>query len=424
MEYKKSRYNIIVPYKENATIIFNGLSGAIGIFNDEYLKKYKLNLLNSTEIDLLKQKGILVTNDTDEIKKIDTDRISGITRKTSKHIRIWTTSLCNAQCYYCFENGVYKHNMSYKTAQAVINFITNILNYEDELIIEWFGGEPLLNYKIIHYITKNLRSICKSKNCTLRSSIITNGSLINIQIVDKMKNLWEITSVQITLDGYGEKYNNVKNYTNKDAYNFNKVIENIKLLSKNNIHVAIRMNYDTHNYESLVELIKYLHTEFGQYNNLSYYLYPVWSSLNNEFQSHTVSDNKLLALFALLVKYKMNTFKEVVRLNARLGYRKYQCSACSANSFTIFPDGKLGKCSEVFDQNIGTVWDGITQNDIYECWTNKEIDEKCRECIYLPLCQGGCRASKFANMPQCFPNKIIFPEILKWYVSELELQSR
>ncbi len=420
MNYTKSKYNIFVPYNSSKTIVFNSFSGAIGLFDNETMEKYNDNSFSNDEISILLAKGIYIPKNFDEKEKMDADRRYGIKERKEKLIRLWTTSACNARCYYCFEKGIQSISMTKEVADQAIAFITTILEPNDTLTFEWFGGEPLLNTDIIDYIIEKIKPICNSLNCVIQSNIISNGSLINEIIIEKMLNKWNIKSIQITLDGDEYLYNKTKAYVQEEKYNFDKVINNIKLLSEKNIHVSIRMNYDTSNYESLSRLIDYLYIKFRDYKNIFYYVYPLWDSLNeddvNPFKSNAMADNNLLKLFDKIASYNMTP----IRMLARLNYKKFQCVSCSEGSFTIFPDGKLGKCSETFMQKIGDVWNGVTDTATLKKWTDVKIDGKCDKCVYLPLCQGGCRSSLFTKMPQCFAYKPIIPDILRWYVETIK----
>lgn len=374
---------------------------------------------------MLKDKGILIPCEYDELEKVNSDRILGITRKDSKSIRIWTTSGCNARCNYCFEKGITVINMSENTADQVVRFIDSLLECGDKLLLEWFGGEPLLNEKIIDYIMARIRKICIEKQCSFRSLMITNGSLISERNITKFKNEWGISSVQITLDGYADVYDEIKNYINPGKYNFDRVIYNIKMLCENEVHVNIRLNYDMKNYDSLKRLIEYLHEIFAGNKYLTCYVYPLWDSLYESetivpYASEVTLDNKYIDLLNDIVRYKLNNIRGLFRLN----YRKNQCSSCNEHSFNIFPEGRIGKCSETMFHTLGNVWDGITNEDLYKEWTTKEIDDKCKECVYLPLCQGGCRSSKYTKMKQCFANKDVLPELLKNYVRHMQNEKK
>ena len=424
MNYKKSLYNLLIPYTNNETIIFNSFSGAIGKFDKDTLNHYEENQFSETEIEILSKKGILIPVDLDEKSKINSDRKKGIENNHAKLFRIWPTSGCNARCYYCFEKGINVTSMSKETADDVVNFIDNTLNEEDVLRLEWFGGEPLLNVEIIDYIIDKLNIICANKRCEIQNSMISNGSLITEDLVLKIKNEWNIQSIQITLDGYDSTYDQIKNYYNPITCNFKKVIEAIKLLSKSGIKTAIRMNYDTKNYQSLVELIEFLHIELSGYKKLIYYVFPVWSSTDehaeNSYSSTTTADMNLLSLFDLLVKYRMSTIKAIARLN----YKAHACQAWNLHSYAILPNGDIAKCCESYNQVIGSVTKGITDIDTYNFWTTSILEEKCDSCSYLPLCQGGCKSSYFNRMPHCFAFKPIINEVLKWYVSYLDNQCK
>lgn len=185
------------------------------------------------------------------------------------------------------------------------------------------------------------------------------------------------------------------------------------------------MNYTSGNYESLITLIRYLKDTFDGNRFVSCYLYPVWDGLfseagENAYKSDVQLDRRYIELLDEIVKCRLNKLKAVARLN----YRKNQCSSCNKYGFSIFPDGRMGKCSETMHQYVGDIWNGITNKDIYEQWTTEDLDEKCISCKILPLCQGGCRSSKWTKMPQCVPYKNILPEILKWYVDTLREQTK
>jgi len=419
LSFKKSRYNIVLPYDQNQTIIYNTLSGAIGLMDVETKMRFDTDNLSPHEFNVFKSKGIIIPADYNEKTKVDSDRVAGIINKGKKHFRIWPTSGCNANCYYCFEKGIKANTMNIETANGVIKYITGFLQQNDTLEIEWFGGEPLLNTEVIDHISSKLIDVCNDLNCKFSSTIISNGSIIDDAIASKMKDKWKVKLIQITLDGFSNDYDLIKNYNNKKLYNFYRVIDNIRKVAECGIHVSLRMNYDTTNYESLVKLINYLKHELSEYDDIYYYVYPVWSSFNegsrDYFYSKTKADLNMLKLFDLIVTNGLNTPRQV----SRLGYKPNQCLACSDNSFTILPDGSITKCSEAFFQVIGNIKEGIIDIDMYNYWTRRDLDQKCVECEYLPICQGGCTASHFNQMPQCFGYRQIIEEVIKWYVDKM-----
>ena len=419
MAYKRSRYNIFVPYGEN-TILFNPFSGAIGVINPETLERLKTDRCSPEEIELLLKKGVYIPEDFDEWEKMAKDRAEGIRDASSKYVRIWTTSMCNAKCFYCYEKGIKPIPMTKETADAAVLFIKGMLTRNDTLYVEWFGGEPLLNQNIITYIMDQLAPYAATMNIRIESKIITNGSLITDETADLMAGKWNTKMVQVTLDGMQSTYNHVKNYADPIRNNFDSVISNIHRLTKRDIRVAIRMNYDGENYESLSALIDYISEEFSGEKHVYCYVYPLWDCLNRDdnerFRSNVSADDNYILLIRQLVKKGMGDIKDLARLN----YRKNQCRSCNEAGYSIFPDGTIGKCSETYIQRIGDIWRGVTDYETEEVWISTDVDEDCRHCKLMPLCQGGCRSSKFTDMPRCYVNKPVLLKLLKLYVETLQ----
>ena len=422
MKLKKSQYNYFVRHNDKF-IIYNMKSGSIGTMDNDVYDRFITNSLTEDEIETCKRKGLLIDEDYDEKAVMEKDRAEGIHKKDGKNFRIWPTSACNARCYYCFEKGIKYENMSEETAEHVVGFIASQIEEGDTFVVEWFGGEPLLKITTMEFITERLQGICRERNCHANYRMISNGSLIDEVMADRIKTNCFINYVQITLDGYGREYEIIKNYVNPQMYGFERVISGIRLLKERGIHVGIRMNYDTKNFNTLCQLIDYLHKEFTEYEDIKYYVYPVWTSvLDNDdtFVSEAEADRQYLELLKRIYGHGMNSLRQL----ARLGYRKYQCHACHESGFSIYPDGSIGKCDEIFTQKIGDIKQGIIDLETYNYWTKQGVDEKCDKCVFLPMCQGGCRSSRFNNMPQCFAHRKILPDLLKWYVDAMAEKRR
>ena len=101
-------------------------------------------------------------------------------------------------------------------------------------------------------------------------------------------------------------------------------------------------------------------------------------------------------------------------------YKKYQCYARKESTCSILPNGDITKCAETYNQVIGNIYDGITDKELYNEWTSKELSPECIDCKYLPLCNDGCKASRYNNMDMCIPTKNIIKELIKWYVGKLD----
>ncbi|MCQ2234492.1 MAG: 4Fe-4S cluster-binding domain-containing protein [Paludibacteraceae bacterium] len=209
---------VIRAGKQNRNILYNTATGAIVVINGEE------DLNNS--LDQLKRMFFYVPEDFDEISWVNDLRKTKIAKEKNNIITgytIFSTSDCNARCFYCFEKGAQRNDMSPKTALDVANFITKKCN-GNKVVLRWFGGEPLLNTKAMDIICETL----KNNSIEFTSTMISNGSLFNNSNVTKAKNLWNLKGVQITLDGTKNVYQKAKSYVNSDGKEYDKVIENIE----------------------------------------------------------------------------------------------------------------------------------------------------------------------------------------------------
>ena len=120
---------------------------------------------------------------------------------------ILTTTGCNARCFYCYEKGTKPVTMTAETVDKVVRYIVKHRG-DEKVKISWFGGEPLVNAKVIDQICTELRE----QGVPFRSTMISNGYLFDADKVQRAKDLWQLRSVQITLDGTEQTYNRVKDY--------------------------------------------------------------------------------------------------------------------------------------------------------------------------------------------------------------------
>ena len=117
-------------------------------------------------------------------------------RKGEHGYIILPTSACNARCTYCYEAGMEPVTMTPDTVEQTIRYIISS-HAEKEVHIVWFGGEPLLGEKIIDRISEGLMEA----GVPFKSVMISNGSLITPQIIEKMTGPWHLDRIQISMDG-------------------------------------------------------------------------------------------------------------------------------------------------------------------------------------------------------------------------------
>lgn len=292
---------------------------------------------------------------------------------------ILTTLHCNARCPYCYErHGKFiKRTMSEKISKDVVNFILKN-NTAKDIRLDWLGGEPLLNHRSIDIICEELK---KQKIC-FTSNLTTNGFEITPQIIDKAKNLWNLKSIQITLDGTEKNYNKIKNYIVSSKNPYQVVLSNIEQILNTEIRLSIRLNLSSENVDDLIELIDQLIQRFPNTNK-----YLIYVCLLEE-ETHIADKNEM--------EKNIENWTKISEKLWNLGFQQKlleedwpvnKCIADNDNCHVISPIGNLYRCEEIESEDIvGNIYDGIINNKIVEKWKQTNKSDICHTCPINPVC--------------------------------------
>ena len=373
-----SKYCLRVPCLEGE-LWYNNLSHEL-ILLDNVEKNNYLNDLKLKK-ELINHLFLVDKND-DEFKKVKEFKkiIKLFNRKKDLNkFVIFPTTDCNARCFYCYELNRKRIHMNDIVANDVADYIIK-KNNSNKINIQWFGGEPLYNYRAIDIICDSLN---KNK-VNFSSTMVSNGYLFNDELIDKAVNNWHLEYVQITIDGTEELYNATKAYIYKDPSPFRKIINNIHLLLNKGIRVEARLNMDNRNVDDLNILSDQLLTEFNEYKNFTIYtrLLKDFGHKIHEFDSakealdnYEKLQNKLLSSGHGQVHYIQ---KE---------YQYNQCMADDDGSITILPDGRIGKCEHESENNlIGSIYDETFDEKMIKSWKESIYINDCKDCFLYPNC--------------------------------------
>ena len=317
-------------------------------------------------------------------------------------VRVLTTTACNASCSYCYEQGTPVITMTRDTAKQTALFILKqAVHSNGHVSVEWFGGEPLLNGKVIDTICRELHKT----GIWFTSSIVTNGLLMDEKITSERLLSWQLRQAQITLDGPAMVHESVKRFPS-DAYEH--IMQNISALSERKVRIRLRLNY-AGNSEDVSQLISDLKDRFSGNNHVSAYISPVYFRMK-EYPRELMME--VLRLNYMLIDSGLATEKDLFALRER----KNRCFMMTEGGFTIAPDGRLFNCSHNMtdEQCVGSIWNYQKDHPVRRAFLSDKLSDECSHCIMLPYCRGGCRIAEMglADMIQCHPYKTI-PFILK-----------
>lgn len=401
MRYKSSFYNICTRGKKGY-VVYNTLYNTLVRMDEGEYSAFCFKEEASSEFaHQLVSLGLWVEEHIDEKERYIS--LAGIIRSMNSHpysVTIATTMQCNARCSYCYETGVTQLPMSLQTESKLIEFLSQ-LDTGSGIHITWFGGEPLMNPGLIDRVSTALTQ----KEIRFSSYLISNGSLINSDIIDRMNNLWNTKDVQITLDGIGDVYDRKKNYVSGEKY-FVKILDTISELCERGIFVHIRLNISRDNIEDSIELAEFLEKRFSQYNNLCYYpafLTGVHDNLSDRERSEIVS--------RMLEK---NTTASKLTISRRLHSipKIRPCMYTDPFSFSVDINGIIHNC----EHNLGHSDRAIGTIDNFEAGLQKHefmLEEECKSCVYLPKCMGGCTSERNSGEYGCMVDKYLIQAYLR-----------
>ena len=290
---------------------------------------------------------------------------------------ILTTTGCNARCFYCYEKGTKPVTMTAETADKVVRYIVKHRG-DEKVSLKWFGGEPLVNTKVIDQICSELRE----QGVPFRSTMISNGYLFDADKVQRARDLWQLRRVQITLDGTEQTYNRVKAYVHQGVNAFERVLTNISILTAAGIRVIIRLNVDKHNIGEMTELVQLLHQRFGTNDHLSIYSHELFGERMPEDDAELFALQTQLAQQIAACGYKNH--KRGLQKDIKLNH----CMADGDGGVVIAPDGNLSKCEHFIDSNFFGHIDSEEHNKaILRKFKERQADiDACATCFCYPQC--------------------------------------
>lgn len=379
--YRFSFYVVAEPVEEGV-LVFNTLTRELLLLTKE---EYEAALEN----EALREKWFVVPENTEEKKLVNMIRwLQKTTTKTKGGINnyiIYTTTDCNARCFYCFELGRKRIPMSDETALKTVDFI--IKNHNGKPIsINWFGGEPLYNSRAMDIICQKL----KEAGVEYKTRTITNGYLMNEENVRKCVELWNLRRVQISMDGTEAVYNKSKRYIYKEGNPFQIVMDNIQRLLTHGVRVIVRVNMDLHNIEDLHVFTEELAQRFSGYPKFLMYAHLIIDEKKSWDEHHSLEEWTALYEAKAKLEQKMLDLGIYAGRSPRLSkvLPHAACMAENSNSIVITPDGSLGVCEHYSETElIGHLDTAERDQSVIDSFRQYWDDiPECDSCFNYPQC--------------------------------------
>ncbi|MGD9160001.1 MAG: geopeptide radical SAM maturase [Desulfobacteraceae bacterium] len=395
-----SKYLICYPSenKPGSLILFSTWTLAKIEIKEETFKSIERGELSPENQDILINLGMLVP-DRGEEKKSVLNLFQNLNKRNQVVDFIVVMNLdCNFACKYCFE-GDLKGDlyMSGKTADSLISFIKEKLTPDKKTLkIAFYGGEPLLSLDMIKYISRDIKLFTEARGASFRFSLVTNGALLKRKTVKELTELG-LSGVKITLDGPAEIHNRNRPFKS-GAPSFDTLIKNIKDTC-DIVTIDIGGNFDIDNYKDFPLLLDYLEQERITPEKLGSVKLDAVAKRPERVVNPTDYMGGCISLSEpWLMDATVFLREEVLKHGYNTGRLEHKlCMVESENSYVVNYDGTFYKCPAFIGMEefkVGDLETGVadfTKSHNLGMWKNEE----CTECVYLPLCYGGCRYMTF-----------------------------
>jgi len=307
---------------------------------------------------------------------------------------------CNFACTYCFEEGI-KGNlyMSKQTARGMLDFIKGRWSDNNEmLLIDFYGGEPLLSLDLIQYVSHEARNFAETRGAAYYYTLVTNGSLFTRKTAEKLVSTG-LKSVKITLDGPPEIHNTSRPFRS-GAGTFDTIIRNIKDTC-DLVKIGIGGNFNKDNYKRFALLLDYLEAEGITPDRIAHVKFdPIAAQKKNEYNPVEFTQGCASINETWLIEAETFLREEILKR----GYKTSKpapmmCMVEISNSLVINYDGTIYKCPAFIGNekySVGNIYEGVC-NYQQTLKLGNFNNSECEECVYLPLCFGGCRYMSYVR---------------------------
>ncbi|MEE1443329.1 MAG: radical SAM protein [Blautia sp.] len=409
---KKSKYNYIVKKDEtHPALLFNTKTYALVELEDDIYDAYKNEILSQEQCKQLSDFGFFVPDNVDEIEQIEMDWINRFDSIEELTLTTMVTDACNFRCPYCYQPHI-TAQMTEAEIEKLCKCIHKYGKQNKKINLRWFGGEPLLNTNPIFKVEEAI----KKENIQGYSNITTNGYLLTDELLERLLKETRIRTLQITLDGTEEQHNSTRKLiSGKPTYK--RICANIKKAIEKEFFVIIRINLNKNNQfiEPFLDGIEKMNIERGKYV----------IHVNN---AHEFDTSEKINGFYFDTAYEYgNAYDKVQNSFIKYGYKfprnytkKCGCAFEMPNTFLVDCDLKLYFCTssekdDFFCQGYINDEGEICTNENYLKRRNLSVfhDDECKNCIFLPMCMGGCNYCRMKSEKYCIPEKYFFDDFVK-----------
>ncbi|MCI8669120.1 MAG: thioether cross-link-forming SCIFF peptide maturase [Lachnospiraceae bacterium] len=416
-QYKNNGYNIVLDVNSGSVhVVDDVVYDVIPLFEENTREQiidrlgtesgYSKELIAEAidEVSQLKEQELLYTEDIYQNYIADFKKRKTVVKALCLHI----AHDCNLACKYCFaEEGEYHGRralMSFEVGKKALDFLIKNSGNRHNLEVDFFGGEPLMNWEVVKELVRYGRSQEEKYNKKFRFTLTTNGVLLNDEVMEFVNQ--EMSNVVLSLDGRKEVNDKMRPFRN-GAGSYDLIVPKFQKLadSRNQTNYYVRGTFTHDNLDFSQDVIHFADLGFQQMS-----IEPV---VGDDSQSYAIREEdlpKIMEEYDALAKEFIKRKKEGRGFNFfhfMIDLEQGPCvakrlSGCGSGTeyLAVTPWGDLYPCHQFVGREdflLGNVEDGITRTDICDEFKmcNVYAKDKCRSCFAKYYCSGGCAANSY-----------------------------
>ena len=315
---------------------------------------------------------------------------------------------CNLACRYCFaEEGEYhgkRELMSYEVGKKALDFLVANSGNRRNLEVDFFGGEPLMNFQVVKDLVAYGRSLEEKHDKKFRFTLTTNGVLLDDDIMEFANK--EMGNVVLSIDGRPEVHNRMRPFR-KGAGSYDLIVPKFQKFadSRKQEKYYVRGTFTRNNLDFSKDVLHLADLGFKQIS-----VEPVVAQKTDDY---AIREEDLPQLFeeyenlALEMVKRHGTDKDFNFFHFMIDLEGGPCvakrlSGCGSGTeyLAVTPTGDLYPCHQFVgnkDFLMGNVDDGVVNTDLRDSFKSCNVyaKDKCRECFARFYCSGGCAATSY-----------------------------
>ena len=313
---------------------------------------------------------------------------------------------CNLRCEYCFAGkGSYSGErsvMPVETGKKAIDYLVAHSQGRHNLEVDFFGGEPLLNFPLIKEVVAYARSLEKEKDKLFRFTVTTNGMLLDDEKIDYINR--EMYNVVLSVDGRPEVNDRIRRRVDGSGC-YEKIMPNFKKLvaRRGDGQYYIRGTFTRYNLDFSEDVLHFYHEGFDQIS-----VEPVVApasapyALTEEHLPRIYEEYERLA--QKIIDYRragkrFNFFHFMLDLDqGPCAIKRLRGCGCGNEYVAVTPDGDVYPCHQFVGMpgyQMGDIWSGTIDQEMKADFAKATVYDKpeCRTCWARFYCSGGCNAN-------------------------------